>query len=512
MPFTIQAGGIPTSVVTADFNRDGKMDFAVANGWDDNIWLYLGHGDGTFDIPRIIPLTQGVSPVWMAAVDLRNTGIIDLVVADIDSASVGVFLGKGDGTFSYEHFYDAGGRPAMLAVGDFNGDGKKDLFLDFQDQTQSSFATLLGNGDGGFGVPIYSPEMCCYQQQFGAAAMDVDHDGRDEVAVAIAGTGGGAILKADETGAFHIVQMVAQNGFGPEGLGNAVTGAALGDMDEDGCPDSVSGWYFGYVMVRKGTCNTSGFADFIQSEADMGDSIGQMILADVNHDGHLDVISGGWNFDPTEAVYGDVAGNMISVALGKGDGTFELGRTYRAGQSTFSIAVADFNGDGMLDIIGASQDTDSVTILLSDGSGGYRGPQGVYIGYGWGGGAVNAPLSAPSFADVTGDGIPDMVMIDAERWSTYPYAIAVTRGMGGGRFGDTIFSSTDVVIPNLDLGDYKLGDFNGDGNLDIVIIAHDFNDPGFINFLPGRGDGTFGPSTLVMDPGSRCSRGGRLQR
>lgn len=501
MPYTLQTGGVPTSVATGDFNRDGKMDFAVANGWDDNIWVYLGRGDGTFEVPHIVPLTQGVSPVWLAAVDLRGNGILDLIVADIDSASIGVFLGKGDGTFSYEHFYDAGGRPAMMAVGDYNGDGKKDLFLDFIDaNTPSSFATLLGTGNGGFGRPIYSPELCCYQWPFSAAAMDVDHDGRDEVAAGLPGAGGGIVLKTDDSGAFHAVQLVAQNEFGPSGFGNAVTGGAFGDMDEDGCPDSISGWYFANVAVRKGTCKADGFGDFAPEDAEMGDSIGQMIVADVNGDGHLDVITGGWVFDWTESIYGDIGGNLISVAFGKGDGTFELAHTYRAGQFVFSLAVADFNGDGMLDIVGTSQYFDSVTVVLSDGAGGYRGPEGVYIGYGSGGGAVNAPMSAASVADVTGDGIPDLVLMDIWRWASEPVTVAVTQGIGGGRFGRTIFSPTDLFFAYLDLGDYKLGDFNGDGILDIVAIAHDYNEPGFVDFLPGRGDGTFGPSTLLMEP------------
>src|SRR5262249_35098631 len=152
----------------------------------------------------------------------------------------------------------------------------------------------------GFGPPIYSPEVCCYQQPFSIAAKDIDGDGIDEVTAAIVGTGGGVVMKADATGAFHITQQVAVNGFGPEGLGNGVTGAAFGDMDEDGCPDAVSGWYFGTVQVEKGACSATGFplgGGVVPGQADMGDSIGQMIVADVNNDGHLDVITGGWLFD-----------------------------------------------------------------------------------------------------------------------------------------------------------------------------------------------------------------------
>jgi hypothetical protein len=96
---SLPAGFIPTAVAAGDFNGDGKMDFAVANGGDNNLWLYFGKGDGTFSLPIILPVTLGQSPVWVATADLRGIGRTDLVVAEADSNSIGVFLGKGGGAF-----------------------------------------------------------------------------------------------------------------------------------------------------------------------------------------------------------------------------------------------------------------------------------------------------------------------------------------------------------------------------------------------------------------------------
>ena len=57
----LPTGYIPTAVTTGDFNGDGHMDIAVSNGGDDSVYVMLGNGDGTFQVPEIL-YTQGQSP------------------------------------------------------------------------------------------------------------------------------------------------------------------------------------------------------------------------------------------------------------------------------------------------------------------------------------------------------------------------------------------------------------------------------------------------------------------
>src|SRR5262249_1721158 len=82
---TLPAGTTPTSIVTGDFDRDGKTDWVVSNRADNTLWFYRGRGDGTADLPKIIPLGQVAGPVWIAAADLRGIGILDLIVAEADT-------------------------------------------------------------------------------------------------------------------------------------------------------------------------------------------------------------------------------------------------------------------------------------------------------------------------------------------------------------------------------------------------------------------------------------------
>ena len=88
---TAPAGSLPTAVVTGDFNGDSHLDYVVANGGSNDLYIYFGNGDGTFQLPIIIPLL-GTSPVALVAADLRGVGILDLAVAYSDSQTLGILL------------------------------------------------------------------------------------------------------------------------------------------------------------------------------------------------------------------------------------------------------------------------------------------------------------------------------------------------------------------------------------------------------------------------------------
>jgi len=154
----LPAGQIPTAVAAADFNGDGKLDWAVSNGQDNTIWIYLGNGDGTSALPTILPIT-GVSPTWVIQTDLNGDGKPDLVVAEVDSLTVGVFLGNGDGTFKAEVEYSVPAPPLYLVADDFTGDGKVDIAVGMIGSTASGpVAVLPGDGHGHLGAALYTPD------------------------------------------------------------------------------------------------------------------------------------------------------------------------------------------------------------------------------------------------------------------------------------------------------------------------------------------------------------------
>ena len=159
------------------------MDWAVSNGGSNDIWIYLGNGDGTAQLPKIIRLT-GAAPVRVVTADLQGSRTLDLVVAEADTQSVGVLLGNGDGTFQPEVTYFVQGPPLSLAVGDVNGDGKIDIVAGIVgDPLTGPLATFLGDGIGNFGTPItspgYNPILTFATTQ--VVLKDLNGDGRPDI-------------------------------------------------------------------------------------------------------------------------------------------------------------------------------------------------------------------------------------------------------------------------------------------------------------------------------------------
>src|SRR5439155_983167 len=246
---SLTADFLPTSVATGDFNHDGRMDWVVANGGANSLWVYFGNGDGTAQLPVIIPL-KGQAPVFVAAADLRGNGTLDLIVAEADSGQVGVLTGNGDGTFGLETSYFVPGAPVSLLIDDFNRDGHKDILVGMGGNVNvGEIALLPGDGAGRFGSPVYRP----YEYPFVAsedvlfannvAEADVNGDGKLDIigsGVALLDTR----IYGDQPG--NVVSVLLGDGHGDFSNARVFRGQpsmyslALADLNGDGKPDVVT--------------------------------------------------------------------------------------------------------------------------------------------------------------------------------------------------------------------------------------------------------------------------------
>jgi uncharacterized protein (TIGR03437 family) len=200
------------------------------------------------------------------------------------------------------------------------------------------------------------------------------------------------------------------------------------------------------------------------------DGAASVATADFNGDGKTDlavVYTGA--FSGTSQVPGGVA-----ILLGNGDGTFKSAVTYPAGINALHEAVADFNGDGKLDIAVAA-DSGSVTVLLGNGDGTFSA-----------GSTITAPLgqnpAAVIAADFNGDGKLDLATANENG------TVSVLLGNGDGTF-----QAQQSFPAGADCAYLAAGDLNKDGKLDLVVTNFD---GGLLAVLLGKGDGTFGSPTL----------------
>lgn len=497
---SIPAGSLPTSVVTGDFNRDGHMDFVVANGLTNDLWIYLGKGDGTFELPQIIPLSKGLSPVGLAVGDFRGNGYLDLVVAEADSSTIGVLPGNGDGTFGYEQEYALPEPPASVVVDDFNHDGKMDIAAvmvttGYPGATIPYIALLTGDGTGKFGTPIIT-NSGFYSTAWNIASGDVNGDGLPDLLITGPGNENAQVFLNNGDGTFKAGAIVIANDPGV-GLPFILDGR-LADINGDGCADAVAADLNTMVWVSLGDCS----GNFTKPVAFyMGANNAAVRLADVNGDGHLDLVTAALP-GYSGADLGAFGGNSLNVALGDGKGNFGTARTYEGTSQAYSIGIADFNGDGKPDFVTANNDTDTVTVYQNDGTGGFGFPQGIYAGVP-GQGAINAPRSSLSFADLNNDGKMDAFFLDTGISGEY-YATGFLND-GTGKLTGPISSDTGVSITTNVVGDHRLGDFRNIGTLDLVAIGPDqagTNSTSYILFLAGNRDGTFAKGTPVLTTGA----------
>ncbi|MCI0363954.1 MAG: FG-GAP-like repeat-containing protein, partial [Phycisphaerales bacterium] len=150
----IEVGNAPLGIAVLDFDGDGDLDIVNGNNGSNNLSRMINNGAGVFGSPTFFD--GGVNGEYgIAAADMNNDGILDLAVGGSAGQQVRVMRGNGDATFTPLGLQNSGGLVWQLGTGDVNGDGNEDVHT--SNSFSNSGSILLGNGAGGLAAPQVEP-------------------------------------------------------------------------------------------------------------------------------------------------------------------------------------------------------------------------------------------------------------------------------------------------------------------------------------------------------------------
>jgi hypothetical protein len=320
-------------------------------------------------------------------------------------------------------------------------------------EQSNNVTILLGDGKGGFRQSKDSP-FSAGQLPNDIAIGDFNRDDKLDLVVANHETNRLTLLLGDGTGRF----APAPNSFITVEVKPHVHGVATGDFDGDGNLDLVTdSWANDQILVLFG----DGKANFRTP--------GTLVragkrpyqrhrVADVNGDGKADII--------TTNVFTE--GNNVTVLLSDGRGGFKqpTGSPFAGGDSPFNLAVGDVNGDGAIDLavvnspssMAEGHGKEGLTVMLGNGNGGFTVLAGSPF-------ATGKTPNRVAIGDVNGDRVNDIAVSSPDGNNITLFSMS-RRG--------TVASSSTIAVGGNPKG-LAIRDLNGDGKADIVVTNNGDN-------------------------------------
>lgn len=403
-----------------DIDGDNDLDLLVGDpSFDFRGYLLRGAGDGTFAAEEELVIGAYGSP--LVARDVDGDGDLDLVALQNSTNNLSITQALAPGVFNMPRVIASGETVIEAAVGDFNLDGHQDVAAVGRDNT--TVVIHLGNGDGSFQAPA-NIEVDLSPQK--VVVLDYDDDGFEDLAVANKVSNSLSLLRGRGDGTFEFNEL--PSGEGPQDL-------TVADFNGDGAEDlALVNTDFNTDQVGVHLASGGSFAGY-QLIGNVADPQA-IVSGDFDEDGNVDLAVG--SFSLTD----------LTVFLGNGDGTFQVGVGFADGDQTRDLAVGDLDLDGHLDLVAAhGNQGDGVTsVHFGRGDGTFETAIDL---------ATRETTEGAAVGDLNLDGIPDIVVGNGEE------AVVILSN------GDRTFRDLQRYTRGVG-GKTAFGDFNEDGRVDLI--------------------------------------------
>lgn len=347
--------GGPGNVLVGDMNNDGKLDLVISSSSARTITVLEGKGDGQFG-DALSSLNLAEAPGEMALGDLNRDGKLDVAVSSHDSYGVVVLIGDGKGALAIAPtspiVMKLGQHPHThgLALSDLNRDGSLDLIT--CNNADNDISIAFGDGRNNFARAPKSFPVGPSPYPF--AIGDVNKDGWPDIVVTASATGPSRQEQLPLSRALTLLLSDKKGRFEPRQL-SIRTGepwfAAISDLNSDGNPDIVATHHeLNALTVMMGD-GRGGFAEVKESPFDFGVSLFQIVIADINLDGRMDIVG--------------ASGDRVRVLPGNGRGSFSSAASLPAGPGAWRLVAVDLNGDGAVDLVTTNSESKSLSVFLN---------------------------------------------------------------------------------------------------------------------------------------------------